>query len=411
VKLPFLSLILLLAAPIAVGQDNTSNCISCHQAFEDEDEGPSYRFGRDVHSQEGIGCEGCHGGDPTLEDMDEVRQTDNYRGVPSHLEVPEFCARCHSDASYMHDHDPSLPVDQLEKYRTSVHGRRLFGEGDTLVANCVSCHGVHIIAGPELPHSPTYPQNIPATCGKCHANKDYMSGYNIPTDQLAEYRESVHGKALLQNDDLGAPACNDCHGNHGAAPPGVGSLSMVCGLCHAIEEQMFDDSPHQPAFTEYDFPMCETCHSNHKIVPPSDTMVGMGQAAVCSDCHSPDDGTRGAAVADTMSALITRLVNSSQQARQLLQEAAAKGMHTTDESFLMKDVEQALIQTRTRVHLLNVDSLATKATYGMAKADTVMTKSAGLIDEYYFRRKGLGVATLIITLLAILLYVKIRRLS
>jgi len=101
--------------------DNTSNCVTCHQEWEEED-GPSFKFSKDVHSQKGLGCEDCHGGDPSLEDMDEVRETGDYREPPDHSEVPLFCARCHSDGEYMRAHNPSLLIDQLSKYKTSFHG-------------------------------------------------------------------------------------------------------------------------------------------------------------------------------------------------------------------------------------------------------------------------------------------------
>ncbi|MCP4705181.1 MAG: hypothetical protein GY865_11265, partial [candidate division Zixibacteria bacterium] len=48
---------------------------------------------------------------------------------------------------------------------------------------------------------------------------------------------------------------------------------------------------------------------------------------------------------------------------------------------------------------------------GIVKADSVKMQSAQLIDEYFFRRKGLGVASLFITFLAILLYLKIKRIE
>jgi len=81
--------------PTAVALANpTNNCLTCHQEFEDED-GPSWKFERDVHGQRGIFCADCHGGDPGLEDMDEVREVSGYRGVPDYGQVPQFCAaRC-----------------------------------------------------------------------------------------------------------------------------------------------------------------------------------------------------------------------------------------------------------------------------------------------------------------------------
>src|SRR5688572_12273090 len=55
-----------------------------------------------------------------------------------------------------------------------------------------------------------------------HVSRAYFN-YGIPTDQAEKFKGSVHGEALLKNRDMAAPTCNDCHGNHGAAPPGATS--------------------------------------------------------------------------------------------------------------------------------------------------------------------------------------------
>ncbi|MDF1544643.1 MAG: cytochrome c3 family protein [bacterium] len=404
-----LALVILALSPVDQIAAAESNCLTCHRDFE-EDTGPSHKITRDVHFQKGLDCVSCHGGDPTLEDMDDVRESKGYRGVPDHREVPQFCASCHSDAAYMRGHNPALPTDQLQKYKTSVHGELLFGKNDSKVANCISCHTVHEIGSAKMPHSSTHPLNIPFTCGKCHSDADYMAAYDISTSQLDDYRASVHGMALLERQDLGAPACNDCHGNHGAAPPGTSSLSAVCGNCHALEAELYNLSPHKNAFEENDFPMCETCHSNHRIIKPYDAMVGSDDTALCSECHSHVDGTKGLETAEGISMAIAELVAAHDQAREVLEDAIEKGMMTTDEEFRLKEVDQLLIQTRTLVHSYSLDSVLPKAEAGIQKADSVKTNSASLIDEYYFRRKGLGIATLFITLLALALWLKIRRL-
>ena len=54
-----------------------------------------------------------------------------------------------------------------------------------------------------------------------------MAGYNIPTDVVTKYKQSVHYEALTKKGDLSAPTCNICHGNHGATPPGVESVANV----------------------------------------------------------------------------------------------------------------------------------------------------------------------------------------
>jgi hypothetical protein len=399
--------VVLLLASVSLAQDNM--CLECHQSFEDEEDGPSWKIERDIHHQKGLSCVACHGGDPTLDDMDDVREVADYRGIPDYTEVPQFCARCHSDAVYMRNHNPNLSTDQLAQYKTSTHGRLLLNQGNTDVANCVSCHGVHDINNARLPHSSTHPLNLPHTCAECHSDADHMAGYDIPTDQFELYSESVHGRALLVREDLGAPACNDCHSNHGASPPGVKSLTYVCGNCHAVQESLFEASPHWVAFNEMDFPMCQTCHSNHLVEPTHDGLVGAEEPSYCIDCHYEGDDTEGIPTAVGMHRALVNLAEEYDSSRAVVSEAETKGMMVTDETFLLKEVGQVLIQARTHVHAFVLDSVTSKTEVGMAKADTVQANAAALIDEYYFRRKGLGLATLFITVLVVTLWLRIRK--
>lgn len=408
-RLLALSIVLTIAltAPIWSQAARQSQCVLCHTEFEDES-GPAHQFRLDVHFHKGLGCSDCHGGDPTLEDMDEVRASAGYRGVPTPTEIPQFCARCHSDAVYMHDHNPTLPIDQLDKYKTSIHGRRLLEKGDLKVATCVSCHTAHSIGDAAMPHSTTHPTNIPSTCGTCHSNTEYMAEYGIPTNQQQLYRESVHGLALFSKNDLSAPVCNDCHGNHGAAPPGVSSLSAVCGMCHAIEADYYVVSPHYEAFEAMGYPMCETCHGNHSITAPSHELIGLGNEQLCGNCHSADDGTRAPQQIDSMQTAFENLLEAGNAARRNVHEAAERGMMVTDLQFALQDIEQAHIHMRSAIHAFNVDSLAPYANEGLEAAKATQVNAEELIDEWYFRRWGLGIASILITLLALALYLKIR---
>ena len=81
--------------------------------------------------------------------------------------------------------------------------------------------------------------------------------------------------AILEKGDLSAATCNNCHGNHGAVPPEVGSVANACGTCHGKIAGLFADTSMKHRFEEEKLPGCATCHSNHKIQLPSDKMVGM----------------------------------------------------------------------------------------------------------------------------------------
>lgn len=324
------------------------------------------------------------------------------------LNVVKTCTKCHADAAFMQTYNPSLPVDQLDKYRTSVHGMRN-AKGDPKPAECASCHGSHEILAASDVRSRVYPTNLPGTCAGCHSNTEYMKQYGIPTDQFEKFSKSVHGVALLQKHDLGAPACNKCHGNHGATPPGIESISKVCGTCHALNADLFSSSPHKRAFDERKLPECETCHGNHEIIAATDKLLGTAPGASCSRCHSKTQFPKGYEVAKVMRSLIDSLEASEVRARNLVDEAEQKGMEVGEAKFKLRDVRQARLEARTKVHAFDEAQFRAVVDKGFVTAGDVTEEAKQAIDEYYFRRIGLGVATLIITIVAISLYLFIRR--
>ncbi len=333
------------------------------------------------------------------------------RNSPVHpLNVTATCAACHSNARFMRNYNPALPIDQLAKYRTSVHGERN-ARGDANVAECASCHGSHDIRSARDIKSSVYATNLPRTCATCHSDSVRMKPYGIPVDQYESYASSVHGIALLEKNDVGAPACNDCHDNHGAVPPGVQSVSQVCGTCHALNAELFSQSPHKKAFDTRKLPECETCHGNHRIVAATDELLGAQPPAVCATCHSPEENASGYEAARTMRAAIDSLVMLEAQARKLIDEAEQKGMEVSEAKFKLRSVRQARLESRTTVHAFDTKRLLEVAGGGRGTAETVVAEAEGAIDEYYFRRIGLGVSTLIITILAISLFLYIRRIE
>jgi hypothetical protein len=326
------------------------------------------------------------------------------------LNVVKTCTKCHANAGFMRTYNPSLPVDQLEKYHTSVHGKRN-ANGDPKAAECASCHGSHDIRSAKDVKSSVYAVNLPTTCAKCHSNSDYMKGYNIPSDQFEKFSKSVHGVALLQRHDVGAPACNGCHGNHGAAPPGVESISKVCGTCHALNADLFSSSPHKKAFDDRRLPECETCHGNHEIVAATAKLLGGAPEAVCSKCHSEQQNPKGFLVAKEMRQLTDSLESSEKTATSLIEEAEQKGMEISEAKFKLRDARQARLQSRTMVHAFNEQKFKETVEKGLVTASIVTTEAQAAIDEYSFRRIGLGIASIVITIVAISLYLFIKRLE
>ncbi len=384
-------------------------CVSCHSSMGGDFAAPVTAEQNSVHRQHSLWCTDCHGGDSTQTDPSKaMNPAIGFIGTPTHQQIPQFCGRCHSDPAFMKQFDPSLRVDQEAEYHTSVHGQ-LLRKGDDKVATCISCHGHHGILAVSEPTAPVYPTHVAETCGKCHANAEYMKPYSIPTDQVEKWSHSVHADELLNKNDLSAPTCNDCHGNHGAVPPGVDSVANVCGTCHVRQSDLFDSSPHAAAFSAMDLAGCVTCHSNHQIEPTSDSMLGVSDEAVCTQCHSSGDA--GYQAAEKMRASIDDLSGQINQAEQLLQKAEGDGMEVSDPLFNLKDAHSKLIEARVAVHAFSPPAVEAAVDPGLKVAATAHQAGEAALHELDVRRLGLGVSLIVILLAVVALYFLIRRME
>jgi hypothetical protein len=153
--------------------------------------------------------------------------------------IPLTCARCHS-AIY-------------EKYRSSVHGSALIGEGNPDVPTCIDCHGVHDIPDPR---TAAFRLSSPSLCAKCHTDAAIMSNYELSTDVLSTYVADFHGTTVTlfekQSPDAetNKPVCFDCHGVHDIKrtdDPEKGlqvreNLLAKCQRCHPDATSDFPDA-------------------------------------------------------------------------------------------------------------------------------------------------------------------------
>jgi hypothetical protein len=381
------------------------SCITCHLELERKQSEPAKEFDSDIHHQAGLGCADCHGGDPKDESMNAMSRAKGFRGAPKKNQVPEFCSRCHSDIAYMHRFNPKMRADQLSQYLTSVHGKRL-KQGDTKVAACVDCHSVHNILPASDTRSPVHPMNIATTCAHCHADPNHMKGYNIPTDQVEKYRKSVHAEILAQG-DTSAPTCSTCHGNHGATPPGVNSVANVCGTCHVFFAQLFENSPHGPAFAKMGLPGCVQCHSNHEIVKPSDDWVGVSSTSVCVTCHSAGD--KGYTAAQKMAGDLAKLKTFYGRAEDILSTAERSGMEVSSPKVELGSAHEALVKARVNVHTFNDAEVQKLTDQGVEISQKAYQAGLVALRERDVRRKGLGVSLVFIVLAIGGLYLKIRQ--
>jgi predicted CXXCH cytochrome family protein len=390
-----------------------SSCVQCHQELEGELKEPAKLSAEDVHFQSGLSCHNCHGGDPTVgidrgSAEDSMSRAKGFIGRPDRKKLATLCASCHSNPDFMRKYNPQSRVDEYAEYLTSVHGKK-YQAGDTNVATCTDCHGAHGVRAVKSPNSPVYATNVASTCGRCHADPKKMAPYGIPTNQLDLYTKSVHGVALVKNRDLAAPTCNSCHGNHGAAPPGVDSVANVCGQCHVGQWEMFNKSPHQKAFADGNLPACVTCHEHHDIKKTSDDMLGTEQAAICVTCHDKD--SKGYAAATEMKAGIAGLKKDLDSAQEVLHKAETAGMEVSRPIYDLAEGRDRLVLARVNIHYFDPAALDKVLDEGEKTARVSQQSGYKALDDLAYRRKGLAVSVVILLLMITLLLLKIRQLS
>jgi predicted CXXCH cytochrome family protein len=393
-------------APAATG------CLTCHRDLASPElAAPARAFAlTDVHRDHGFTCVDCHGGDPAAADKTAAKAASTgFRGRPAGATVIAVCSRCHSDAALMRKYAPRQRVDQAAEYATSVHGQRL-SKGDTKVATCVSCHGAHGVRLVGDAQSPVYPLNVAATCSKCHSDRTYMAGYTragapLPTDQAERYMRSVHHEALAVRNDLSAPACNDCHGNHGAVPPGVDAIANVCGTCHTVFATKFALSTHSQIFDRG----CVECHGNHDIAEPTDAMLGTDKDALCGTCHSEGDSGHRAAMA--MRGGLDRLKAAISHSQEQLDRVENAGIDMGDHALTLREAANHLTLARTEMHAFDAAAVDAVLAEGLALTARVDAAAAAGRREVSYRRTGLAVSLGCIILVVIALHLKIRTLE
>lgn len=414
---PLIALTLAIGLPAVRGeaQDSTANqCLTCHASQQDARiAAPAALFsGADVHRERGFACIDCHGGNAGAADKTAAHDASRgFKGAPRGPVQIAACARCHSDADLMRRFAPRQRIDQAAEYATSVHGKQL-ARGDTRVATCASCHGAHGVRPVGDAKSPVFPTNVARTCATCHADAVLMRSYTLPggaplpTTQSADYQRSVHAAALASGRDLSAATCNDCHGNHGAAPPGAGTVANVCGTCHPIYAEKFRASLHSEIFDRG----CVECHSNHAVLRPSDDMLGSTKGAVCAECHSGADD-KGAARADAMHRQLVGLKDHIGRSTALIERVRNAGIEVSDQELALRDALERLTRARTEMHAADRAAVEPIIDEGLKIVGAVDAKGQEGLAELRFRRRGLGFSLAAILIVVGALALKVRRLD
>jgi len=384
-----------------------TSCVTCHAELDDSEQSPAALAKQDVHFAAGLSCNDCHGGNPRagFDGDPEAAHDASFRGKPDRLATPLFCARCHADAAYMKRFDPQARVDQHSEYVTSVHGRRN-AAGDPNVATCVDCHGMHGVLAVKDPRASVYPLHVAETCARCHSNQELMATYGRRGDPHADYRKSVHAHALYETGDLSAPTCNDCHGSHGAAPPGVDTIANVCGSCHGREATLFRDAEMSRNMNLEACIQCAVCHSNHAIERPTIDMLGTHPGSTCVGCHL--EGDAGWKAAGTMRESLERIGARLGEARDQLDRAGRAGVEVGPDRFALQEADDSLIEARVLVHGFDLGKFSETAAKGLAAAEAGIAAGERAFAELRYRRVGLALSLIVIAAVILALALVIR---
>ncbi len=375
-----------------------NTCLECHRGLGGRHEQITSGWEGSIHAARGVACADCHGGDPSATSVDGAMSPQaGYIGAPARQDIPALCASCHADVEQMRQYD--LPTDQYRKYRESIHGLRL-AEGDLNVATCFDCHDGHSTRETNDPAASVYPLNVPGLCASCHADAELMRPYGIPTNQYELYVESVHGIALLEQQDLRAPSCATCHGTHGAAPPGFQEVANVCGGCHTATQDYYLKSPHARGTSGT--PKCVTCHGRYDVSVPGEEMFLGQQPRHCGSCHGP-----ASAVRVTIDALHRSLSGGEvafEEAEQAVAQAASRGMIMSPQEARLREARTDLITARAAQHTVQLSVVEERTGQSKATSEEVKESAESAIAESIFRRQAMVVAVAAISLTVVALY-------
>jgi predicted CXXCH cytochrome family protein len=250
------------ATAAAAATDEAEACLICHgdeqltMTLESGEKAPLFMrhelLEGSVHKA--LRCTDCHVG------LDQVPHPErHYKSLTQfRSSFGEACKTCH--------------FENYTKTLDSVHFG-LQARGDVFAPTCVKCHGSHDIGHPAQPRS-----RISQTCATCH----------VPISEA--YAKSVHGKALIAEENKDVPVCTDCHRSHDIASPKDRAWLMntpaLCGKCHADKSLMSKYGLSTAVLSTYlaDF------HGTTASFGAKGQSKGKGPVvALCVDCHGIHD--------------------------------------------------------------------------------------------------------------------------
>jgi cytochrome b subunit of formate dehydrogenase len=260
-------------------------CLTCHgdetQQTDVRDDGSKVKIF--VHREEieasvhgDLRCNSCH---VTIERVP-------HRKAP---QVIVGCIDCHKETWEEYKDHPQgkhkrLKVvnESIDSYMDSIHALPNSLDQSRTNATCYDCHDAHNVG--ELGSIQRAEKRLknPEVCGRCHE------------EQLADYRTSDHGKAVLEEGDSESAVCSDCHTTHAIDSPETDKAKLAitknCGDCHKEAQRTYFDSyhgqVHRLGYT--DTAKCHDCHGSHTIKgedDPTSEIHANNRLENCRVCH------------------------------------------------------------------------------------------------------------------------------
>jgi len=232
------------------------SCGECHSSA-------GRAIGRSVHGDE-AGCNDCHG------EPHNIHEIADFESAVSAVNQIKNCGACHDE-----------PVELVDGYLTSEHGKALLLSGLGNAPGCSDCHGSHRILEADTDRASTAHSNSPEMCGSCHSLL------------LHDWKDqSAHGLAWQAEEE--GPVCVDCHSSHQIGDPTTydarHASAQNCGGCHEEYLTTFRDSFHGKAvhLGLAGGATCADCHTPHKNLAEDDPASSVhpdNRMATCGNCH------------------------------------------------------------------------------------------------------------------------------
>ncbi len=311
-------------------------------------------------------CIDCHGSHGILTGKDPESRTH-----PTN--IPETCATCHADPVLMSDFD--IPVEIHDEYRSSVHGRLLFEQGDTGAPTCATCHGNHSAMPPGF-------ATVGAVCGRCHeaASKHFAT--------------SIHA---AQEEHKG---CIQCHGGgEGRHFHLIQRITRSSGLMIQRYTHLLESTP------------SPTPEQISEAIHPDPVQIINHALPMCLDCHEElEDDESLPKLFELMDDILDAERGYVKTANRL--EQMGKGVLLVDaQQFKFQDAKTHLIELAPLQHTLDNEVVAEKIAELTAVCDEVNTELDTLEHGLAIRKQALLPIWIFAVLFSAALYVKYKRLK